>query len=412
VARWIYDKWSIGAHRTLDADQSLRTTQIASAEGRLKNPDAIIVGAGPAGLACAVTMRAAGLDVTILEKAGSVGSVWRRHYDRLHLHTDRSRSGLPGMAMPPSLPLYPSRDQMIAYLENYAARFGIRPVFNAAVSRIWRDGAFWRADIETGSIAAPIAIIATGIADAPHRPTWPGIEAYRGAILHSSEYRNPEPYAGKRVLVVGFGNSGGEIALDLANAGVSVALAVRSPVQILPRDLLGFPILAWAILYRRLPARLVDAINAPILRLSTGPIEKLGLRRAAKGPRRMVEENGRVPLIDIGTLDKIRDGSIGVAGAIDRFTPDGVVFSNSGPEPFDAVILATGFRPDLRRLMPDVADVFDRHGMPLVTGQATAAPGLYFCGQITSPTGQLREIGLEAKQIADSAGRYLKKVQA
>src|SRR6267142_3673575 len=91
-----------------------------------------------------------------------------------------------------------------------------------------------------------------------------------------------------------------EIALDLATAGVDVALAVRGPVQILPRDLLGFPILAWAILYRRLPARLVDAINAPILRLAVGRIEKLGLRRAAKGPRQMVEEDGRVPLIDIG----------------------------------------------------------------------------------------------------------------
>ena len=208
------------------------------------------------------------------------------------------------------------------------------------------------------------------------------------------------------MLVVGFGNSGGEIALDLATAGVDVALAVRGPVQILPRDLLGFPILAWAILYRRLPARLVDAINAPILRLAVGRIEKLGLRRAAKGPRQMVEEDGRVPLIDIGTLEKIRDGSIQICGGIDRLTPDGVVFADGESRKFDAIILATGFRPDLRRLMPDLEGVFDRHGMPLVTGQATNAPGLYFCGQITSPTGQLREIGIEARRIAASAVRY------
>jgi cation diffusion facilitator CzcD-associated flavoprotein CzcO len=96
-----------------------------------KNPDAIIVGAGPAGLACAVTMQAAGLGVTVLEKADSVGPVWRRHYDRLHLHTDRKRSGLPGMAMPRSYPLYPSREQMVAYLESYAAGFDVRPAFNA-----------------------------------------------------------------------------------------------------------------------------------------------------------------------------------------------------------------------------------------------------------------------------------------
>jgi cation diffusion facilitator CzcD-associated flavoprotein CzcO len=249
--------------------------------------------------------------------------------------------------------------------------------------------------------------VATGIADAPYRPSWPGFELYRGTVVHSSGYRNPTPYLGKRVMVVGFGNSGGEIALDLANAGIDVALAVRSPVHILPRDLLGFPILAWAILYRRLPARLVDSINAPILGLAIGRIENLGLRRAAKGPRQMVEEEGRVPMIDVGTLDKIRDGSIRVCGGIDRLTSDGVVFDDGCSEQFDAIILATGFRPDLRRLLPGVESVFDRHGMPLMTGQATKAPGLYFCGQITSPTGQLREIGLEAQRIADIARGYL-----
>ena len=153
------------------------------------------------------------------------------------------------------------------------------------------------------------------------------MDIYSGVVVHSSNYRNPETFSGRRVLVIGFGNSGGEIALDLANSGVDVTLAVRSPVQIIPRDLLGFPILSWAILYRRLPARLVDFINAPVLRLAVGDFEKLGLRRAAKGPRQMVEEDGRVPLIDIGTLAKIRDGAIKVRGGVDRFTADGIVFS-------------------------------------------------------------------------------------
>jgi hypothetical protein len=179
---------------------------------------------------------------------------------------------------------------------------------------------------------------ATGIADAPYRPSWPGLETYFGALIHSSEYRNPTAFAGKRVLVIGFGNSGGEIALDFANAGVEVALAVRGPVQIIPRDLLGFPILSWAILYRHLPARLVDAINAPVLRVAVGNFEKLGLRRAAKGPRRMVEEDGRVPLIDIGTLAKIGDGSIKVRCGVDRFTTAGVAFTDGTTERFDAIV--------------------------------------------------------------------------
>jgi cation diffusion facilitator CzcD-associated flavoprotein CzcO len=377
----------------------------------VQGPDAIIIGAGPAGLACAMTIRAAGLNPAILEKADAVGSAWRRHYDRLHLHTDRRHSGLPGMAMPKSFPAYPSRAQMIDYLEGYAARFDIRPAFNTAVSNIRRDGARWRAETAEGPVSAPVIVIATGVADAPYRPEWPGSDDYRGSVIHSSGYRNPSPYGGQRALVVGFGNSGGEIALDLANSGIDVTMAVRGPVQILPRDLLGFPILSWAILQGPLPARLVDALNAPILRLAIGSVESLGLQRAAKGPRQMVEEDGRVPLIDIGTLAKIRDGSIKIRGGIDRITSDGVVFTNAAEEKFDAIILATGFRPDLRRLIPDVDGVFDAHGMPRLTGQATAAPGLYFCGHITSPTGQLREIGIEAQRIADDARRYVARME-
>ena len=146
-----------------------------------------------------------------------------------------------------------------------------------------------------------------------------------------------------------------------------------------------------------------------MLRLAVGDIEKLGLRRATKGPRQMVEEDGRVPLIDIGTIAKIKDGSIKIRDGIDRFTTDGAIFTGKSTEKFDAVILATGFQLDLRKLLPVVNDVFDQHGMPLVTGQRTSAPGLYFCGQITVPTGQLREIGIEAQRIAQSAREYLRK---
>jgi cation diffusion facilitator CzcD-associated flavoprotein CzcO len=372
------------------------------------SPDAVVIGAGPAGLACAATMRAAGLSVRVLEKAGTVGSAWRQHYDRLHLHTDRNHSGLPGMPMPRDYPTYPSRAQVVDYLEHYAGQFDIRPVFNTEVSRVVRADARWCVETNGETISAPVVIIATGIAHAPYRPSWPGMGIFGGDTLHSSDYRNAAAFAGKRVLVVGFGNSGGEIALDLAEADVDVTLAVRSPVQVIPRDLLGIPILSWVILYRRLPARLVDAVNAPVLRLAVGNFEKLGLRRAVKGPRRMVEEDGHVPLIDVGTLAKIRDGSIRIRGGIDRMTADGVVFADGKRETFDAVILATGFRPDLRRLIGGHDSLFDPHGMPHVTGKP-AAPGLYFCGQITVPTGQLRQIGIEARQIADSAKAYLRR---
>jgi cation diffusion facilitator CzcD-associated flavoprotein CzcO len=375
----------------------------------MQDPDAIIIGAGPAGLACAAALQAVGMTAAVLEKAGTVGAVWRRHYDRLHLHTDRGHSGLPGLPMPRDYPRYPSRAHLVAYLEAYARHFAIRPRFGTVVVRVAREDDRWRAETSGGeSVSAPIVIVATGIADAPYRPSWPGMEAFRGEIIHSSDYRNPMTFAGKRALVVGFGNSGGEIALDLAEAGIEVAIAVRSPVQIIPRDLLGLPILTWVILERHLPARVVDVVNAPLLRLAVGNFEKFGLRRAAKGPRQMVEEDGHVPLIDIGTLAKIRNGEIAVRGGIDRLTPDGVCFTDGTTERFGAIILATGFRPDLRLLLPETDGVFDQHGMPRVTGRPTVAPGLYFCGQITVPTGQLREIGIEARRIADHAAVYLR----
>jgi hypothetical protein len=380
----------------------MRTAQMPA------SPQALIVGAGPAGLACAVTLRQAGIEPLILEKSASVGASWRKHYDRLHLHTHRRHSGLPGLPMPASYPPYPSRNQVTAYLESYAGHFGLKPLFGCEVTSIRRQGSLWNAQTSAETMAAPVAVIATGIAAVPLRPAWPGLDGFAGDIRHSSDYSNPAAFAGKRVLVVGFGNSGGEIALDLANAGVSVALSVRGSVQVLPRDLLGLPILSWSILYSRLPARFVDAMNAPIIRLAVGDIERLGLRRAGKGPRQMVEEDGRIPLIDIGTLAGIKNGSIGVRGAVRGFRERDVEFADGGREPFDAVILATGFRTNLRELLADSAAVFDENGKPAVCGAPAAEPGLYFCGQIASATGQLREIGREASAIADDARQYLR----
>ncbi len=372
------------------------------------NADTVIVGAGPAGLACAATLSQRGLQSVILEKADTVGAVWRRHYERLHLHTDRGHSALPGLPMPRSYPHYPSRAHVVAYLESYAAQFDVHAVFHCNVEGVRREGSRWRVEAATSRYCAPVVIIATGWADFPHAPSWPGQGDYRGEILHSSAYRNPAPYGGKRVLVVGFGNSGGEIALDLAEANVEVTMAVRGPVRIVPRDLLGVPILSWAILQKWLPPRVADFLNAPLLRLAVGSTRELGLQMERKGPLTMIAEDGRIPLLDIGTLARIRDGSIKVRGGIARFTTDGVTFAGAATERFDAVILATGFRPDLRPLLPDASGVFDANGLPLHTGRATREPGLFFCGQRVVPTGQLREIGIEATRIAGLVAEYVR----
>ena len=162
-------------------------------------------------------LKAQGLNAAILEKSNAVGAVWRRHYDRLHLHTDRARSGLPGLAIPKAYGRYPSRAHVVEYLETYAAKFALRRVFNAQVRAVRRNARGWRAEAGENS--------QTGC----RRPDRLGrlssrADRARGGdvrrpILHSSSYRNPAPFTGKRVLVVGFGASGGEIALDLSEAG-------------------------------------------------------------------------------------------------------------------------------------------------------------------------------------------------
>ena len=364
-------------------------------------PDAetIVVGAGPAGLACAAALRRSGGSVIVLEKADRVAASWRHHYDRLHLHTHKRQSGLPGLPMPAAYPKYPSRDQLVAYLEDYAAHHRIAPRFGTTVLGV-RQRAGWVVETDTTTLTAGNVIFATGIVGWPLRPAWPGMDSFPGRLIHSSDYANPKPFSRCRVLVVGLGNSGGEIAMDLCDAGNEVSLSVRSPVNVVPRDLLGIPILTFAILQRSIPYKLVDALNAPILRLAIGDLEPFGLRRPAKGPMTQVAEDGKIPLLDIGTIDRIRRGLITVRPGIARMSGADVHFDDGARAPFDVIIQATGYRPSLRALLPDHQDVLDRSGAPIVCGRPTRHPGLFFCGHIAVATGQLREIGLEAKRIA------------
>ena len=361
---------------------------------------AVVIGAGPAGLAAAVCLKQAGIDALLLERAGSVGASWRQHYDRLHLHTDRAHSGLPGLPMPRSYPRYPSRAQVVEYLEEYARHFGLAPRVDTDVTRAVRAGGHWKVDTNADTYRAPVLVVATGTAGSPFLPDWPGAADFGGEIRHSAEYRDPARYAGKRVLVVGFGNSGGEIALDLAEAGTGVALAVRGSVNIVPRELLGIPILNWAIVLHRLPPRLADLIAFPLIRLSIGSLARLGLGRAERGPIADLGERKRVPLIDIGSVAAIRRGAIAIRPDVRRLHAGAVEFADGRREPYDAIIAATGFCPDLRALLPEATDALDARGVPTISGAPTTAPGLYFCGFRVAPTGQLREVGIEARRIA------------
>jgi len=351
----------------------------------------VIVGGGPAGLAVAACLSRAKLPYVVLEQDARLGQRWRSRYDRLHLHTAKQYSALPYLSFPAAHPRYPSRDQVVEYLETYARHFNIAPRFGERVTGIAHISGAWT--VSTASAAtyrAANVVICTGRSDVPHRASWPGLDGYTGRVLHSAEYTNGASFAGQRVLVVGFGNSGGEIALDLAESGARPDIAVRNPVNVVPRDLMGQPIQRSTILLRRMPVAIRDRIGRTISRMVFGDLGTLGLRRAAEGPVSAIVRRGRIPLIDVGTIAMIRAGKIGLRPDVQRVEADAVVFGDGSRERYDAVVLATGYDTGLKRLAADLAT--DAHGLPL-------ARGLYLVGFGSPPTGALREIAIEAKRV-------------
>jgi len=349
--------------------------------------DVLVIGSGPAGLAAAACLKRRGIGCELLERGSAVGARWRLHYDRLHLHTTAAHSALPYLGFPRGTPRYPSRDQVIAYLEQYARHFELAPRFCQEVQRVQARDGVWEAKTATSTYRSRHIVIATGYAAVPNIPDWPGLARFRGSVLHSSEYRLGERFRDQDVLVVGLGNSGGEIAIDLFEHGARVAIAVRGSVNIVPRDMFGVPVLSIAIALSRLPSALADVLAAPLIRLALGNTKRLGLRPLKIGPMQQIRTRGQIPLVDIGTVDLIRRGHLQLLGGIRELTADEVVFDDGRSRGFDALVLATGFRPGLERFL-EPGD------------SAAPAPGLHFCGFNVTPTGMFREIGIEAERIA------------
>ncbi|MFF3020329.1 flavin-containing monooxygenase [Streptomyces sp. NPDC057939] len=368
-----------------------------------------VIGAGPGGLAVAAALRARGVRAVVVEKSDAVGASWRGHYERLRLHTTRRLSALPGLAVPRRFGRWVARADMVRYLEKYAEFHELELVTGVEVTRIERaaDGDGWTLHASGGRLlAAGAVVVATGFNHTPALPDWPGAGSYTGELLHAAAYREPKPYAGRDVLVVGVGNTGAEIAVDLAEGGASrVRLAVRTAPHVLRRSTAGWPSQRTGILVRRLPVRLVDRLGAVVTRLSVPDLSAYGLPRPTTGLYSRVRE-GAIPVQDVGLIDAVRGGRVEPVAAVVSFDGSEVELADGSRISPDVVVAATGYRRALEGLVGHL-DVLDGRGRPVVRGGRSpqGAPGLYFTGYTNPISGMLRELALDAEKIAKALAR-------
>jgi putative flavoprotein involved in K+ transport len=372
--------------------------------------DAAVIGAGPGGLAAAAMLRRSGVDVLVVERADAVGASWRGHYDRLHLHTVRWLSHLPGFRIPREHGRWVSRDGVIDYLERYASHHELDVRLGTSVDRVERHDGGWR--LVTAGDREPIearnVVVATGYNHTPFMPDFPGKDGFEGELVHAARYRNARPYRDRDVLVVGSGNTGAEIAVDLVEGGAArVRLAVRTPPNIAPRESGGLPTQIVGVTMRRVPPRIADMALGPFQRMMVGDLTRYGMPRPTRGLYTRVAEDDVIPILDVGLIDALKRGQVEVVGALLGFEGrDAILAGRERIQP-DAVIVATGYRRGLDPLVGHLG-LLDAGGRPVVHGARTdpEAPGLYFTGYTNPISGMFREMAIDARRIATAvAGR-------
>jgi cation diffusion facilitator CzcD-associated flavoprotein CzcO len=350
-------------------------------------------------LASAASLHKQGIDHVIIEQHNQVATPWRNHYERLHLHTNKRNSNLPYKKFGSAIPRYPSRQQVVNYLEDYQKTFNIQPVFNTRALAIKKEEDHWLTQTNNGAFSSKYVVMATGPFGKPKPVQFKGMETFSGTICHSSEYKTGAIFKGQQVLVVGFGNSACEIAIDLVEQGVMPVMAVRSAVNVIPRDVLGLPALELSV-FNVFPPRLADTINAPLIKWIIGDITKLGLTPKPYGPLEQIRREGKAPVLDIGTIELIRKGQIKIARDIDFIDHSLVHFKDGTHQSFDAIVACTGYSTDDIAIVAVDKSRFEDLRLSVSRQKYFGRDGLYFCGYWISPTGQIREIASDARKIA------------
>jgi cation diffusion facilitator CzcD-associated flavoprotein CzcO len=371
----------------------------------------LVIGGGAAGLSTAAALGQRGIRATVLDRDDCIGGSWARRYQSLKLHTIRRYSGLAYYPIPEDRPRYLSKDEYAAYLREYAEILGLDVSLKERVHTVHQiprnsEGMEWEVMTSRGIRRARVVVVATGHYAEASLPTWEGVEEFAGTLLHSCEYTTGAAYRGQNVLVVGLGNSGAEIAADLAAQGAgSVSISLRTPPPIVTREMFGIvpvQLLGIALTPIGMP-QVIDRIGAALRRIALGDLTAYGLGQAAWGPF-----TARKPaVIDTGFVKQLKQGRVLIRPQVARFDSRGVIYVDGSRETVDVVVAATGFRTGLEKIL-QVPEVIDDIGQPRFrSGGPTSVPGLYFIGFDETMRGHLFEINQESKRLAVEVERYL-----
>ncbi|KAL5079693.1 hypothetical protein RYX36_008114 [Vicia faba] len=336
----------------------------------------IIVGAGPSGLAAAACLKQKGIPSLILERANCLASMWQlKTYDRLKLHLPKQFCQLPLMPFPKGLPSYPTKQQFLSYLKAYANHFDINPIFGKQVVNAEFDHVcgVWRVKTQEIIMKKSVVIeyvcqwliVASGENAEEFVPSIEGMEQFQGPILHTSLYKSGSMFCGKNVLVVGCGNSGMEVCLDLCNHNAHPSLVVRDTVHILPQQIFGkstFGLSMW--LLKWFSVHFVDQFLLIMSYLILGDTSQYGIQRPKIGPLELKNLYGKTPVLDVGTVAQIKTGKIQVCKGVKRLAHNAVEFVDGKVDNIDAIVLATGYKSNVPSWLKG-SDMFsEKDGLP------------------------------------------------
>ncbi|MFW5748079.1 MAG: flavin-containing monooxygenase [Chloroflexota bacterium] len=372
--------------------------------------DVLVIGAGPAGIACAYFLQEAGIHYRVVDRAQEIASTWNSLYPSLRLNTTRFFSHLPGKRFPLRYGLFPTGKQYHRYLEDYVREHNFNIHLGVTVHEIKPEDGGWRVESSEGSTWYSCVISATGRFGRRWLPDIPGMNDFRGRLIHAQDYLGPEPYAGKRVMVVGNGPSGVDIATELGrdpNVVHPVLLSQRTGVVLRPRYPMGLPKHAWVIIGETLPKRIGQRLIDHITSIRFENLDRVGI----KTPRTEAESSAAGGTRGRELIDVVKAGRVRCVDGPVRFYPEAVRLQDGACVTVDAVIMGTGYKPVIDRYFK-LPFERDNQGWPMRvegdpdrqdTGQRQVAgyPGLYLVGVFYTGKGAMYNFNVEARQAVE-----------